>query len=83
MRWWAILLTLGLVLPLTLLVNGLRIALTAWALDAFGPIAVEGSAHEILGQVVVILAGAGMALLVDKLTSRKKPAARAAAGAAT
>lgn len=79
MRWWTLLLTLALVLPLTLFVNGLRIALTAWALDRFGPAAVAGSAHEILGQVVVILAGAGLAVAVDRLTRRRAPRAQEAA----
>jgi exosortase/archaeosortase family protein len=79
MRWWTLLLTLALVLPLTLFVNGLRIALTAWALDRFGPAAVAGSAHEILGQVVVILAGAGLALAVDRLTRSKTPRAQGVA----
>ena len=72
MRVWALGLTLLLVLPLTLFVNGLRIALTAWFLDVFGPAAVTGSGHEILGQVVVILAGAGLALAVDRLTRPRK-----------
>jgi exosortase/archaeosortase family protein len=79
MRWWTLLLTLALVLPLTLFVNGLRIALTAWALDRFGPAAVAGSAHEILGQVVVILACAGLALAVDRLTRSKTPRAQGVA----
>lgn len=79
MRWWTLLLTLALVVPLTLFVNGLRIALTAWALDRFGPAAVAGSAHEILGQVVVILAGAGLALAVDRLTRRRTPRAQGVA----
>lgn len=80
MRWWTVLLLVALVLPLTLFVNGLRIALTAWALDRLGPAAVAGSAHEALGQVVVILAGAGLAVLVDRLTRRRAaPALEAAA----
>jgi exosortase len=68
MRLWTLGLMLVLVGPLTLVVNGLRIALTAWILDVYGPAAVTGSGHEILGQVVVILAGAGFAVAVDRLT---------------
>jgi len=82
MRWWTLLLTLALVIPLTLFVNGLRIALTAWVLDLFGPSAVAGSAHEVLGQIVVILAGAGLALVVDRLTRPKRAPDRAAQASA-
>lgn len=52
---------LALVFPLTLLVNGLRIASSAVVIDTFGAAAGEGTAHELLGQVVVL---GGAALLV-------------------
>lgn len=72
MRLWTLGLMLALVGPLTLVVNGLRIALTAWILDVWGPAAVTGAGHELLGQVVVILAGAGFAVAVDRLTRPRK-----------
>lgn len=71
MRIFALGLCLALVVPLTIFVNGLRIALTAWALDVIGPAAVQGRAHEALGQVLVILTGAGLAFGVDRLSRRR------------
>jgi len=71
MRSWAIGLMLLMMFPLTIFINGLRIALTAWVLDIWGPAAVTGPAHEILGQIVVILSGACLALVMDRLTRKK------------
>jgi len=56
-------------LPLTLAVNGVRIASSALVIARFGASAGEGLAHELLGQVVVI-AGAGLlALLVERASA--------------
>ncbi len=52
----------GLAVPLTLAVNGLRIASTALLLDNLGPQAAEGWAHELLGQGLVIGAAGLLAL---------------------
>lgn len=65
------LLLMLLVAPLTLFVNALRIALTTWAFDRFGPRAVSGAAHEWLGQILVILAGTGLAWTVAHFASRR------------
>jgi len=69
MRAGAIVVTLLLVTPITIVINGLRIAVMAWVLDGFGVEAVTGSGHEILGQVVVIAGAAALAVGVDRLTS--------------
>lgn len=61
LRFRSAALVLALVFPLTLLVNGLRIASSAVVIDSFGAAAGEGLAHELLGQFVVL---AGAALLV-------------------
>ncbi|MEW6071624.1 MAG: exosortase/archaeosortase family protein [Planctomycetota bacterium] len=58
------------VVPLTLVVNGTRIAATALLLDRFGPAAAEGVAHEVLGQGLVV-AGAGILALALALASRR------------
>jgi len=68
MRATAITVTLLLVAPITIVINGLRIAVMAWVLDGFGPAAVTGTGHEILGQIVVIAGAAGLAVGVDKVT---------------
>ena len=47
--------------PITLVVNGLRIGISAVALDRFGPDAATGTPHEILGQVLAIAAAVGLA----------------------
>jgi exosortase/archaeosortase family protein len=58
-------------LPLTLAVNGVRIASSALVIARFGASAGEGLAHELLGQFVVI-AGAGLlALLVERASARR------------
>ncbi len=64
---------LALALPLTLLVNGVRIASSALIIDRFGAAAGEGLPHEILGQVVV-LAGVGLLVLaVERWAARRTP----------
>jgi exosortase/archaeosortase family protein len=61
-----------LAIPLTLLINGLRIAAIAFVLDGFGIGAVTGAGHEIIGQLVVIAGAAGLALAVDRISRRKQ-----------
>lgn len=68
MKATAITVTLLMVAPIAIVINGLRIAVIAWVLDGFGPAAVTGTGHEILGQVVVIAGAAGLAVGVDKVT---------------
>jgi len=71
LRWPA---GLGLVLlsfPLTLLVNGTRIASSALVIDRFGAQAGEGLAHELLGQVVVVAGAAALALAVERWSARR------------
>ncbi len=58
--------TLVLTAPLALVVNGLRISASALFLDWWGPKAVSGLPHEILGQVLVI----GTAILLVLVASR-------------
>jgi exosortase len=65
----SVVVTLLLVAPITLLINGLRIAAIAWMLDGFGPSVVSGVGHEIIGQVVVILGAASLALGVDRFSA--------------
>ncbi|MFK5956132.1 MAG: exosortase/archaeosortase family protein [Planctomycetota bacterium] len=69
----AIIITLILVAPITIFINGLRIAVMAWVLDGFGPAAVTGAGHEIVGQLVVIAGAASLALVIDKVSSRRGP----------
>lgn len=61
----SVLFFLALAVPFTLLVNGVRIALTAIILDLWGVPAVTGAGHEILGQVIVILGAGVFAWLID------------------
>jgi len=61
LRMLPALLLLTATVPLTLGVNGLRIASSALVIDHFGTAAGRGLAHELLGQVVVL---AGVGLLV-------------------
>jgi exosortase/archaeosortase family protein len=71
----AIFLTLALVAPFTLFINGLRIAVMAWVIDGFGPEVVIGPGHEILGQVVVLAGAILLATVVDRFSRRsgRKP----------
>jgi exosortase/archaeosortase family protein len=62
----SVLVTLLLLAPFTLLINGLRIATIAWMLDGFGPGIVTGVGHEIIGQIVVISGAASLVLVVDR-----------------
>lgn len=57
-------------LPLTLLVNGVRIASSALIIAHFGAAAGEGLAHELLGQAVVITGAALLVLAVERWTAR-------------
>lgn len=59
-----------LALPLTLLVNGVRIASSALVIDRFGAEASQGLAHELLGQGVVILGAALLVLAVERSSAR-------------
>ena len=63
-------LLLALSLPVTLLVNGLRIASSALVIDRFGAAAGEGLAHELLGQAVVIVGAALLVLAVERSQAR-------------
>lgn len=63
-------LALGLLLlslPVTLLVNGVRIASSALVIDGFGVEAGQGLPHELLGQAVVIGGAALLVLCVERL----------------
>jgi exosortase len=71
---------LALAVPFTLLVNGIRIALTAIILDLWGIPAVTGAGHEILGQVIVILGAGVFAWLIDRQLGRSKRVGGAANG---
>ena len=57
-------------LPLTLVVNGVRIASSALVIDRFGAAAGEGLWHELLGQAVVVLAAALLVLAVERGSAR-------------
>jgi exosortase len=61
---------LALALPVALLVNGVRIASSALVIDSFGAAAGEGLAHELLGQVVVVLGAGLLVLAVERWTAR-------------
>lgn len=68
---------LGLVLlslPVTLLVNGVRIASSALVIDRFGVEAGQGLAHELLGQLVVVAGAALLVLCVERCSLRLAPA---------
>lgn len=56
--------------PVTLLVNGVRIASSALVIDRFGAAAGEGLAHELLGQAVVIVGAALLVLVVERWSAR-------------
>jgi exosortase/archaeosortase family protein len=64
-------LLLGL-LPLTLAINGVRIASSALVIERFGAEAGQGLAHELLGEFVVV---SGVALLVWWI-ERTRPAGK-------
>lgn len=63
-------LLLALSVPVTLLVNGLRIASSALVIDRFGAAAGEGLAHELLGQAVVVVGAALLVLVVERWSAR-------------
>ena len=71
-----------LVLPLSLVVNALRIAATALLLAHIGPQAAAGLPHEILGQVLVIGTMGLLTWLVLRLTRHPSPAGPATEAAA-
>jgi len=64
------LLLLALSVPVTLLVNGVRIASSALVIDRFGAAAGEGLPHELLGQAVVVLGAALLVLGVERWSAR-------------
>jgi exosortase len=64
-------------LPVTLLVNGVRIASSALVIDRFGAAAGEGLAHELLGQAVVIVGAAALVLVVERAQALSPRVARA------
>jgi len=71
------LLIIGLALPVIAAVNALRIMLTGWIQEAFGPQMVQGAPHEILG-VIMVLVGLGMVLLISQvMRPREVDASRA------
>lgn len=72
MHWAATLGFLAFAIPFTLLINGIRIALTAIILDTWGRPAVVGTGHEILGQVIVILGAGVLAYVMDVYLVRAK-----------
>jgi exosortase/archaeosortase family protein len=57
-------------LPVTLAVNGLRIASSALVIDRFGAAAGEGLWHELLGQAVVVAGAALLVLVVERGSAR-------------
>ncbi|MDP6538809.1 MAG: exosortase/archaeosortase family protein [Planctomycetota bacterium] len=59
-------------LPASLAVNSLRIASTGVLLDAFGPGAVDGVPHELLGQALVLGASGLTAFGVARLTPARE-----------
>jgi exosortase len=59
-----------LALPVTLLVNGARIASSALVIDRFGAAAGAGLAHELLGQGVVLAGAAALVLAVERGSAR-------------
>ncbi len=59
-----------LALPLTLLVNGVRIASSALVIARYGAEAGKGLAHELLGQGVVIVGAALLVLAVERSSAR-------------
>lgn len=61
---------LALSVPVTLLVNAVRIASSALVIDRFGAAAGEGLAHELLGQAVVVLGAGLLVLLVERCSAR-------------
>jgi exosortase len=71
LRPWTAAALLALSLPVTLLVNGVRIASSALVIERFGAAAGEGLAHELLGQAVVIVGAGLLVLAVERLTSRR------------
>jgi exosortase/archaeosortase family protein len=62
--------------PLTLLVNGLRIATSAVLIDRFGPEAGGGLPHELLGQVLFLASAVLLATLVARLSAPRESVAR-------
>jgi exosortase len=73
---WLAATTIVLTGPLSLVVNGLRIAASAACLAWFGPEAASGLPHEILGQVLVLGTSALLVLAVLRLTARAAPGGR-------
>jgi exosortase len=59
------LLMLGLALPLIAAVNALRIMLTGWIQEGFGKEWVQGTPHELLG-VMMVLVGLAMVLMISQ-----------------
>ncbi len=75
MRAAALLAVLLLAPPLTLLVNGLRIAVSAVLIERFGPAAGAGLPHELLGQALFLAGAIALAVLVDRLGAARAPRA--------
>jgi exosortase len=69
-RLGAGLVLIALAVPLTLLLNGLRIASSSLLIARFGAQAGEGLAHELLGQAVVVAGAIGLALCVARFGAR-------------
>ncbi len=59
------LLMLALALPVIVVVNALRVFLTGWIQEGFGPKMIQGTPHEMLG-VMMVLVGLCMVLLISQ-----------------
>jgi exosortase len=58
-------------LPVTLLVNGVRIASSACVIDRFGAAAGQGLAHELLGEAVVLAGVAALVVAGERYAARR------------
>ncbi len=65
------LLLLGLALPVIAAVNSLRIIITGWVQEWCGPQWIQGTPHEVLG-VLMVLVGLAMVLLLSELMKPAK-----------
>jgi exosortase len=61
-------------IPIAVLVNGLRVAATAFGARWFGVAAIEGTVHEMLGWVMFLIAFALVAACARTVTWRAQPA---------
>jgi len=66
------LMLIGLALPVIALINALRVMITGGLQEGFGPEAITGTPHEILG-ILMVLVGLGMVLLLSQLLRPRAP----------